>query len=98
MIKNISILFVSVLLFSLQGIAQDPGIVQGKITNEKNQPVELVNISIMGLSGGTISDRKGMYRIEVPSNQDITLVFSFIGYEKQEFPIRKNYIEARVSV
>ena len=41
----------------------------------------------MGLPGGTISDKRGNYEIEVPANKDITLVFSFIGYERNAIQI-----------
>ncbi len=67
--------------------AQEKATVRGKISDSKNHPVELVNIAIMGMPGGTISDRKGSYQIDVPANTAITLVFSFIGYEKKEFPL-----------
>ncbi len=67
--------------------AQEKATVKGKISDAKNHPVELVNIAILGMPGGTISDRKGSYEIEVPANTAITLVFSFVGYEKQEFPL-----------
>jgi len=81
------ILIFIIIFTGLQISAQEKVVVKGKITDEKNRPVELVNISIFGMPGGTVSDKKGLYEIEVPANTDITLVFSFIGYEKQEFPI-----------
>ena len=79
-----SILFTS---FSLNAQQEDHSIVRGRITDERNKPLELVNISIKGLPGGTVSDKQGKYEIHVPSNEKITLIFSFVGYERQEFEI-----------
>jgi hypothetical protein len=42
-----------------------------------------VNIIVKGTSDGTISDANGNYSINVP-NLDVTLIFSFVGYEAQE--------------
>ncbi len=89
----------TILLFILAGFqltAQDIATVKGEITNERNRPLDLVNISIMGLPGGTVSDKNGSYEFEVPSNQDILLVFSFVGFEKQEFDLNLKTGETRV--
>jgi len=84
-LQRISII---ILIFSgLQLSAQEKATVGGRITDDKNRPIELVNIAILGLPGGTISDKKGQYEIEVPANEAITLVFSFVGYEKQELSL-----------
>ncbi|MCF8366613.1 MAG: TonB-dependent receptor [Bacteroidales bacterium] len=62
-------------------------IVKGKIIDERSRTLELVNVSIMGKPGGTASDRKGNYETKVPAGEDITLVFSFVGFENQEFEL-----------
>ena len=84
------------ILTGLQLTAQEKAIVKGKITNDKNRPIELVNIAIMGLPGGTVSDRKGNYEIEVPAKQEILLVFSFVGFERQEFTLTLEPGETKV--
>nr|NQU94106.1 TonB-dependent receptor [Bacteroidota bacterium] len=96
MIKYKVLTFILLLITGLQVSAQETGTVKGKITNERNQPIELVNIAIMGLPGGTVSNRKGLYEIEVPSNKDITLVFSFIGYERKALQLRLEAGEERL--
>ncbi|MEX0647683.1 MAG: SusC/RagA family TonB-linked outer membrane protein [Balneolaceae bacterium] len=45
-----------------------------------------VNIVIKGTDSGTASDMDGNFSLNVPSLQD-TLVFSYIGYQRQEVPI-----------
>lgn len=88
-----SILFTS---FSLNAQQEDHSIVRGRITDERNKPLELVNISIKGLPGGTVSDKQGKYEIHVPSNDRITLIFSFVGYERQEFEISVGETEIKI--
>lgn len=45
-----------------------------------------VNVLVKGTSTGTATNVDGVYELTVESLQD-TLVFSFIGYERQEVPI-----------
>ncbi len=84
---HLTILFVILLVHSYVYSQQGQSQVRGKITDEKQKPLELVNISIFGFPGGTVSDNKGNYRIEVPANTPVKLVFSFIGFEKQDFDV-----------
>jgi len=47
-----------------------------------------VNVIVKGMpSRGTSTDQNGEYTLQVPSAQD-TLVFSFVGYIKQEVPVQ----------
>jgi TonB-dependent starch-binding outer membrane protein SusC len=45
-----------------------------------------VNIVVMGTDTGTATDLDGNFSLNVPSLQE-TLVFTFIGYQRQEIPI-----------
>lgn len=60
--------------------------VTGTVLDEKGSPLAGVNIQIKGTSRGTTSDVRGTYRIEVP-NGSAVLVFSYIGYKKQEITV-----------
>lgn len=57
--------------------------VSGTITDEKGKALPGVNITIKGTTKGTNSDASGHFKIEVP-NENTTLVFSYVGYVKQE--------------
>lgn len=74
------VVFVSV---STLLVAQEKAIVFGKIFDEKGRPIELVNVAISGLPGGTTTDAKGRYELEIPANKDLYIGFSFIGYHKE---------------
>ncbi|MCO6475079.1 MAG: TonB-dependent receptor [Phaeodactylibacter sp.] len=73
------------------GIAGDNGLlfpeaitVTGKVTSEDSpEGLPGVNVTVKGTSLGTVTDINGTFSIEVPSEESV-LVFSFIGYERQE--------------
>ncbi len=61
-------------------------IITGKVTSANDkQSLPGVNVSVKGLSKGTITNASGDYSIEVDGNA--TLVFSFIGYVTQEIVV-----------
>lgn len=66
--------------------AQQPVKVTGKVVDNTNEGVPGVNVSVKGGSLGTITDIDGNYKIDVPNSKSV-LVFSFIGYEKQEIAV-----------
>ena len=61
-------------------------VVQGKLTDENNQPLPGVNVLVKGTTNGTTSDALGSYSIDV-AEEDAVLIFSFIGYETQEISV-----------
>lgn len=76
---------------SLGVFADDLITVTGNIRDEFGEPLIGVNITVKNEPGlGTISDVNGNYRIKVESYQ--ILVFSYIGYDKQEIPVKGNKV------
>ena len=65
-------------------LAQQTVKVTGKVIDGTNEGVPGVNVQVKGGSLGTITDVEGNYKIDVPNPKSV-LVFSFIGYEKQEY-------------
>lgn len=61
--------------------------VSGLIADEKNEPLPGVTIAVKGTSRGTTTDASGRYSLTVPDNA--VLVFSFVGYERQEVVVEK---------
>lgn len=60
--------------------------VAGKVTDENAEPLPGVNILEKGTTNGTTTDQNGDYTLVV-DNQDVTLIFSFIGYSSQEVKV-----------
>lgn len=78
------------LLLSLgcAGDAQAQRTVEGTVTDANTgEPLPSVNIRVQGTTTGTTTDVQGRYRVSV-SGSDATLVFSFVGYERQEIRVR----------
>jgi len=57
--------------------------IEGQVVSEKNEPLAGVNIWIKGTSKGTSTDIRGRFAVK-PEKYPVTLVFSFLGYEKVE--------------
>lgn len=75
-------------LFPGVSVAQTNGsiTVTGKVTDEKNEPLVGVTVSVKGTTKGTTTDAKGAYSVTVP-DENAVLVFTFIGYNKQELKV-----------
>ncbi len=75
-------LLILLALFTIAQVnAQEHAVVYGKVTDEKGHPLELVNVAISGLPGGTMTNRKGMFELKVPANVDIYIAMSYVGFE-----------------
>ncbi|RAV99034.1 SusC/RagA family TonB-linked outer membrane protein [Pseudochryseolinea flava] len=62
-------------------------VITGKVSDENNVGMPGVNVLVKGTSAGTTSDSDGNYSLTVSDPNQVTLVFSFIGYTSQEVPI-----------
>jgi len=60
-------------------------IIKGKVTNESNEALSGVSITLKGKSTGTTSDLYGNFTLSIPENA--TLVISYVGYTSQELPV-----------
>ena len=68
-------------------------IVTGTIVDEKNEPLVGANVELKGTKKGTITDQKGMYKLELDeADKKGSLVFSFVGFEKQTVEIAEQNI------
>lgn len=79
--KHKYIILLAFILISLNAPGQEKSLIYGKITNEDNRSIDLVNITIIDISGGTITNKFGEYELEAPSNKEIVLIFSYLGYK-----------------
>ncbi|QDK81035.1 TonB-dependent receptor [Spirosoma sp. KCTC 42546] len=61
--------------------------VAGTVSDEKDLPLPGVTIAVKGTTRGTTTDANGKYSLTVPDNA--VLVFSFVGYERQEVVLGK---------
>jgi hypothetical protein len=83
----------SLILIILLGIAssvllaQENAVLRGNVRDQDNNPIELVNVAVLGSTTGSVSDPAGNYTLNVPSGQDITVDFSFVGYKSKRYQV-----------
>lgn len=46
-----------------------------------------VNVTIKGTNRGAVTDGAGQYNLTIPDGSNVILVFSFVGYERQEVAV-----------
>ncbi|PWU01309.1 MAG: SusC/RagA family TonB-linked outer membrane protein [Bacteroidetes bacterium] len=64
--------------------------ITGKVTNDLNEPLPGVSITVKGSSKGTTSDNAGNFELTVPENA--TLVVSYIGFTTQEVAVNNQSV------
>lgn len=72
-------------LFLAETYAQER-IVTGVVLDENGDGIPGANVLIKGSTTGTITDMEGNYSLPISGN-DVTLVYSFVGYVSQEVTI-----------
>lgn len=74
-------------LLPLLIFSQETGIVSGRVVDEKNKPVELATVRMLEVNGGTVTDARGYYSQKVPAGQNITLIYSFLGFTTERISV-----------
>lgn len=73
-----------VLMFGMQVFAGNNfQVVTGTVTGEGGIPLSGVSVQVKGTTTGTTTNAEGAFSLDV-DNTDVTLVFSYVGYEQQE--------------
>lgn len=76
------ILLLSLMLpFMLLG-QNDDTYIYGKISDDKGNVLELVNVAVLGASHGVSSNSKGYYELHLPADTLFNVVYSFVGYQQ----------------
>lgn len=88
------------LLLAIPGLARHYAppdkVINGKVTNEKGDPVDNATVQVKGSRTSTKTKSDGTYSIRVDSDSAI-LVFSFVGFDKQELAVAgKSSVDAQL--
>ncbi len=71
--------------------------IDGRVIDDKGEPLPGVSILVKGTQQGMITDANGQFSIDVPDENAI-LVFSFVGYISQEVLVgKRNSLEVRLA-
>ncbi len=65
--------------------------ISGRVSDESGQALPGVNVLIKGTQQGLVTDAEGRFAIEV-AGENAVLVFSFVGYMKQEILVGKRAV------
>ncbi|WP_187260841.1 TonB-dependent receptor [Pontibacter beigongshangensis] len=71
------------LLLPLVAAAQQ-AVVTGTVTGPDKQPLEFATVGVQGTSVARQTDSKGQYTLQVPPEEELTVVVRFLGYKEQE--------------
>ncbi|GEO05731.1 SusC/RagA family TonB-linked outer membrane protein [Adhaeribacter aerolatus] len=63
------------------------GTVTGQVKDSAGQPLPGVSVSLKGTNTGTITDADGRFSIATPDGSQPVLIFTYIGFEKQEVAV-----------
>lgn len=61
-------------------------VIRGKVSDAKGAPLPGVTVQIKGTGMGVSTDHEGRYELTLPTSNEVTLIFSFIGMKAQEIP------------
>jgi len=80
--KKITLLFLA--LYSSLSFGQT---IKGIITDEKDQRLPAVNITLINKGKGVISDENGAYTVTIPANRSVIINYSFIGFKDEQIRV-----------
>lgn len=87
MTKTSLSIFSTLLTFiSFNLLAQTSSKINGKIVNNKNEPLSGVSIIIEGLSSGSSTNVEGSFIISVPPSKPLRIKVSAVGYHEKTIP------------
>ncbi|RAK64087.1 carboxypeptidase-like regulatory domain-containing protein [Hymenobacter edaphi] len=75
------------LLLSLLPLLASAGVVRGRITDPKGQPLGFANVAVKGTPTNTASNEQGNYQLPLAAGR-YELVFQFVGYKPLLQPVR----------
>jgi len=94
--KLIIALIGCLVMVSYTAIAQR--VVTGKVIDEKDgKPMVGVTVKVKNSLVATSTDDAGTYKIEVPNGSN-AIVFSYVGYSDQEYPVTGSVIDVRLGM
>ena len=80
---------------SFNSYCQQSAVVYGRVTDGKGKSIELVNVAILGFTGGNTTDSKGNYELKMPVDTTVVIAFSFVGYQPHKQRIKLSVNERK---
>jgi CarboxypepD_reg-like domain/TonB-dependent Receptor Plug Domain len=86
--KAISLAACCFLLTTLSFAQKKSAFISGKVVDENENPLPKVSVIILGRQSGISTNDSGYFRLTVPANKAIGIVFSYTGYKSEQ----KNFL------
>ena len=64
--------------------------VKGIVKDKKGELLPGVTIRVKGTTLGFVTNVKGEFDIDLPKRDNLMLIFSFVGYKRQEVPVKND--------
>ncbi len=81
-------LFIQILFIGISGLAfSQEMFVTGLVKSDQNIKLPYVKIQEKGKTNGAFTDANGIYRLKITDTTNVSLIFTFSGYEKQEIKL-----------
>src|SRR5690349_6227290 len=77
-------LVLAVLLSSFSFSQKLPAYVSGLVVDENDKPLPEVSVTILGRQKGLTTSDSGTFRIKLPTDRHVALVFTVSGYRDQQ--------------
>ncbi|MFM2206112.1 MAG: hypothetical protein RL213_87 [Bacteroidota bacterium] len=84
-----------VFLFATAAHAQQPAVISGVLRDSLNRPLFGGTVAVFGEPFGTTSGDDGKYRLSVPSDRTLRIIFSYTGLKSDTLDLRLNPGEER---
>ncbi len=86
--KNLfsTLIILSALTYGIDLNARE-AVLFGNVFDEENKPLEMVSVSVMNTTIGTVTDENGYYRLNLEHDKKHTVVYSYLGYKSKEVDI-----------
>ena len=82
------ILFIMFCCIPILAYAQETAFIKGKVTDKNRVPIFPTSVAIPGTPYGTVTDENGLFELEIPANEDLTISISHLGFEQVNFRLR----------
>ncbi|HXS37259.1 MAG TPA: TonB-dependent receptor [Flavipsychrobacter sp.] len=89
------LLATTTLLFSFLFSYAQQATISGLVKDEQGKPIDQATVAVAGTDIGTHTNEKGYYLLQVPAQKNITIVFTYVGFETLKKPVSFKSDETR---
>ncbi|MEY3343011.1 MAG: hypothetical protein RL090_695, partial [Bacteroidota bacterium] len=95
-VRILTFLHLLVLAMCGNALAQQQAILKGVVSDNRGRPLPGVNVAVVGRSGGMATTGDGKYSLNVPSDADLTISYSSIGFTTSTKMVRLTPGETKI--